>query len=107
MAVSTHRTDYVVTNDRTQDSTEATQEARGFHWKISCTAKATSYRPGTLQCRTARIQRNHIGCAFLVWVRLKASAAKTGHTVYQTKHALLDDYLIQQLRNPSLKMVLA
>jgi hypothetical protein len=23
------------------------------------------------QCRKARIQRNHIGCAFLVWVRLK------------------------------------
>jgi hypothetical protein len=59
------------------------------------------------QCRKARIQRNHIGCAFLVWVRLKALAAQTGRTVYQLKHGLLDDYLIQQLRNPSLRMVLA
>jgi len=24
------------------------------------------------QCRRARIRRNHIGCAILVWVRLKA-----------------------------------
>ena len=32
--VSTHRTDYVVTNDLTQDSTEATKEACGFRWKI-------------------------------------------------------------------------
>src|SRR5438105_3609555 len=28
-------------------------------------------------------------------------------TVYQLKHGLLDDYLMQQLRNPSLRMVLA
>ena len=34
VAVSTHRTDYVVTNDRTQDSTAATQKACGFRWKI-------------------------------------------------------------------------
>jgi hypothetical protein len=59
------------------------------------------------QCRKARIQRNPIGCAFLVWVRLKALAAQTGRTVYQLKHGLLDAYLIQQLKSPSLKMVLA
>ena len=59
------------------------------------------------QCRKARIQRNPIGGAFLVWVRLKALAAQTGRTVYQLKHGLLDDYLIQQLKSPSLKMVFA
>jgi hypothetical protein len=32
--VSTHRTDWVVTKDSTQDSTEATQQACGFRWKI-------------------------------------------------------------------------
>jgi hypothetical protein len=31
----------------------------------------------------------------------------TGRTVYQLKHGLLDDYLIQQMKNPSLKMVFA
>jgi hypothetical protein len=55
----------------------------------------------------ARIQRNHIGCALLVWVRFKELAAQTGRTMYQLKHGLLDDYLIQQLRNPSLRMALA
>src|SRR5216683_2766011 len=34
VVVSTHRTDYVVTNDWAQESTEATQEACGFRWKI-------------------------------------------------------------------------
>jgi hypothetical protein len=59
------------------------------------------------QCRKARIQRHHIGGAFLVWVRLKELVAQTGRTVYPLKHGLLDDYLIQQLRNPSCRMVLA
>lgn len=34
VAVSTHRTDFVVTNDLTQDSTEATQQACGFRCQI-------------------------------------------------------------------------
>jgi hypothetical protein len=31
----------------------------------------------------------------------------SGRTIYQLKHGLLDDYLIQQLVNPSLNRVLA
>jgi hypothetical protein len=109
VAVSTHRTDYVVTNDLAQDSTEAAQEACGFRWKIEQLHREGKQVTGLerCQCRTARIQRNHIGCAFLVWVRLKELAVQTGRTVYQLKHGLLDDYLCQQLRNPSLRMVLA
>jgi len=107
--VSTHRTDWVVTNDPTQDSTAATQQACGFRWKIEQLHREGKQVTGLerCQCRKARIQRNHIGCAFLVWVRLKHLAAQTGRTVYQLKHGLLDDYLTQQLKNPSLKMVLA
>lgn len=109
VAVSTHRTDYGVTNDLAQDFTEATPEACGFRWKIEQLHREGKQVTGLerCQCRTARIQRNHSGCAFLVWVRLKDRAAQTGRTVYQLKHSLLDDYLFQQLRNPSLKMVLA
>jgi Transposase DDE domain len=95
--VSTHRTDYVVTNDPAQDSTEATQEVCGIRWKIEQLHREGKQVTGLerCQCRKARIQRNPIGCAFLVWVRLKELAAQTGRTVYQLKHALLDDYLIQ------------
>jgi hypothetical protein len=57
--------------------------------------------------RKARTQRNRIACAFLVWVRLKALAMQTQRIVYQLKHDLLDDYLSQQLKTPSIKMVLA
>ena len=106
VAVSTHRTDWVITNDPTQHSTEATREVCGFRWNIEQLHREGKQLTGLerCQCRTARIQRNHIGCAFLVWVRLKALAAQTGRTVYQLKHGLLDDYLICQRKNPSLKM---
>jgi hypothetical protein len=109
VAVSPHRTDSVVTNDLAQDSTAATQEVCGFRWKMEPLHREGKQVTGLerCQCRKARIQRHHIACAFLVWVRLKELAAQTGRTVYQRKHGLLDDYLIQQLKNPSLKMALA
>jgi hypothetical protein len=107
--VSTHRTDFVVTNDLAPTSTEATQQACGFRWKIEQLHREGKQVTGleACQCRKARIQRNHIGCAFLVWVNLKGVATRTAQTVYQLKHGLLDDYLCQQLKNPSLKMTLA
>jgi hypothetical protein len=55
----------------------------------------------------SRIQRNHIACALLVWSRLKDLAYQTGQTIYRIKHGLLHDYLIQQLKNPTVQMVLA
>lgn len=106
---STRRTDWIVTNDPAADSTQATQEVCGFRWKIEQLHREGKQLTGLerCQCRKARIQRNHIGCALLVWVRLKELAVQTGRTVYQIKHGLLDDYLIQQLKNPSIKMVKA
>jgi hypothetical protein len=107
--VSTHRTDYVVTNDYTQNSTEATHQTCGFRWRIEQLHREGKQLTGweKCQCRKARIQRNHIGCALLVWVRLKYLALANHSNVYQLKNGLLDRYLIQQLQNPSLKMALA
>src|SRR5512135_3280758 len=109
VTVSTHRTDWIVTHYQTQDSTAATQEVCGYRGKLEQLHREGKQGTGLerCQCRKARIQRNHLGCAFLVWVRLKALAVQTGRTVYHLKQSLLDDYLIHQLKNPSLKMVLA
>ena len=57
--------------------------------------------------RKARIVRNHIGCAILVWIRLKQAAHDAHTTIYQVKHGLLSDYLRQQLKTPAIKMELA
>ncbi len=40
----------------------------------------------------------------LVWLRLKNLAYKTGETVYQIKHNLLSNYLIEQLKRPGIMM---
>jgi len=107
--VSTGKTEFVATNDRAQDSTDAVQEVCGIRWKIEEFHRELKQLTGveSCQCRKARIQRNHIGCAMLVWLRLKDLAYKTGQTVYQLKHGLLSNYLIEQLKYPSIPMMLA
>ncbi len=52
------------------------------------------------------IQRNHIACAMFIWLRLKHLAYQTGQTVYQIKHNLLFNYLIQQLKRPDVHICL-
>jgi len=109
VVLSTQRTDYVVTNDFAQDNTQAVQEVCGLRWKIEQFHRETKQLTGLegCQCRRARIIRNHIGCAILVWIRLKQVAQETQRTIYQVKHGLLSDYLRQQLRSPTIQMVLA
>jgi hypothetical protein len=109
VVLSTQRTDYVVTNDLAQDDTQAAQNACGIRWKIEQFHRETKQLTGLegCQCRKARIVRNHIGCAILVWVRLKQVAHETKRTVYQVKHGLLSDYMRQQLKSPAISMVLA
>jgi hypothetical protein len=109
VVLSTQRTDYVVTNDFAQDNTQAVQEVCGLRWKIEQFHRETKQLTGLegCQCRQARIIRNHIGCAILVWIRLKQVAQETQRTIYQVKHDLLSDYLRQQLKSPTIQMMLA
>jgi len=109
VAVSTHRTDLVVTNDLSQDLTQGAQQACALRWKIEQFHREAKQLTGIerCQCRKARIQRNHIACAMLVWVRLAAVARQTGKTLYRVKHGLLEAFLRQQLKNPTVAMKLA
>jgi hypothetical protein len=109
LVLSTQRTDFVVTNDLSQDSTDAVQQVSDIRWKIEQFHRETKQVTGIeqCQCRKARIQRNHIACAMLVWARLKQVARQTQQTIYQVKFGLLSDYMIAQLKNPSIQMKLA
>ena len=106
---STRRTDYIVTNDIAQDNVEVVQNVCGFRWKVEQFHRETKQLTGIEgnQCRKARIVRNHIGCAILVWVCLKQVAVETQRTIYRVKHDLLGDYLRQQLKSPTVQMRLA
>ena len=106
VTVSTDRTDYVATNDLSQSSTDVAQQVCKIRWKIEEFHREIKQLTGieSCQCRKARLQRNHIACAMLVWLRLKHLAYKTGETVYQIKHNLLSNYLIEQLKRPDIIM---
>ena len=102
--VSTHRTDYIVTNDLAQQDTTAAEEKSGIRWTVEQFHRESKQTTGLecCQCRLARSQRNHIALAALAWLRFKQVAYQTKKTVYQLKTQLLDDYLRQELAKPSL-----
>ncbi len=108
VAISTDRTDYVATNDISQSSTDVAQQVCKVRWKIEEFHREIKQLTGieSCQCRKGRLQRNHIACAMLVWLRLKSLAYQSCLTIYRIKHNLLDNYLIQQLKRPDVQMCL-
>jgi hypothetical protein len=105
--VSTHRTDYIVTNDAQQNNVEAVKEISSLRWCVEQLHREEKQLTGIeqSQCRLARAQRNHILAATLVWTRLKQLAYTYAQTIYQLKKGLLDEYLLQQLANPAISFV--
>jgi hypothetical protein len=108
LVLLTGRTDYVITNDMTQDDSDVVRQHCGVRWRIEQFHREAKQVTGLegCQCRLARALRNHIACSFLVWARLKRLASQLDTNVYQLKFSLLDDYMRQQLKNPSIPMVL-
>lgn len=107
IVLSSQRTDYVVTNDFSQDSADATQEEIAIRWKIEQFHREAKQVTGleSSQCRSQRAQRNPIACALLVWVRLNKLAQQTRTNVYPIKHGLLDSFMRHQLSQPSISML--
>lgn len=103
------KTEFVVTNDLDCDSSQKARRHCKIRWKIEEFHREIKQLTGieSCQCRKAAIQKNHIGCAMLVWAKLKEMAYQTGKTIYQLKHALLDAFMIQTLANPTLQLNLA
>lgn len=109
VSVSTNRIDYVVTNDTSQTCTDDTQKVCAMRWYIEQFHRELKQLTGVekCECRKQRIQRNHIACCMLVWVRLKSIAYKTNQTIYQLKKNLLYEYLVNELKNPKINISFA
>jgi hypothetical protein len=101
--------EYLVTNDLTANQTDDVQQENAIRWKIEEFHRELKQLTGIedCQCRKARIQRNHIACALLVWLHLKRIAYQSGVTIYQLKRNLMSDYLKSQLKSPSILMTFA
>jgi hypothetical protein len=100
------RTEWVVTNDLTQASTDATHALCAVRWKIEQYHREVKQTLGIeqCQCRMARAQKNHIGCVALVWNHLTNLARKSGTTIYAMKSNLLSNYMKQELIAPTIRM---
>ncbi len=103
--VSTGRTDWLITNDLSQESTQAAQQQSSLRWKIEQLHREEKQLTGIAkcQCRLNRSQRNHIAAASLVWLRLRELAYGCQTSVYKLKHGLLSEYLRSQLIRPSIQ----
>lgn len=108
VTVSTDRTDYIVTNDLSQNSTDEVQEVDAVRWKVEEFHRGVKQLTGIEACqgRKARIQRHHIACSVLAWTHLKRLAILTSQTIYQLKYQWLSDCLIEELKHPSIRMQL-
>lgn len=104
VALSTERTEWIVTNDPSLLDVNGVRSTHAVRWKVEQVHRELKQVTGVeeCQCRDPRAQRNHIGCALLVWVRLTDLARQAHTTVYALKHSLLSDYMRRELRSPTL-----
>jgi hypothetical protein len=106
VAVTTTRTEWIVTNDLGQASTADTREICAIRWKIEQYHREVKQTLGIegCQCRSAQAQKNHIGCVILAWNFMSALARSFETNIYSIKNKMLSDYMKQELANPSVKM---
>jgi hypothetical protein len=96
---ATNRTEYVATNDLSQDSAVAVKDMCGIRWKIEQYHREGKQMLGMekCQCRKARAQKNHIGCAILAWHCLTKLARKLKTNIYALKKTFYQSMLRRSL----------
>jgi hypothetical protein len=106
VVVAANRTDWVVTNDLSQNSTDDTHEMCAVRWKIEQYHREIKQVLGIekCQCRLARSQKNHIACAMLAWVHLRQMATELMTNIYSLKKGMLSQFIKTELRSPTIRM---
>lgn len=106
VAVTPDRTDWVVTNDLAQASTDDTRKQCAVRWKIEQYHREAKQVLGLekCQCRLARAQKNHLGCVVLAWHHMTTLARQLKTNIYALKKSLLDEYMKGQLKSPFIVM---
>jgi len=83
-------------------TTDAIQSENAVRWQIEQLHRELKQLTGSekCECRKARSQRTHIGACYHAWFALRQRATKLGQSLYAVQHALFDDYLRAELRQP-------
>lgn len=86
-------------------TTQDVQHENAVRWQIEQMHREVKQLVGTekCQCRKARSQRNHLACCYQAWLTLKVRAKQAAQTLYEVKANLLRDYLIAELRKPTIR----
>jgi hypothetical protein len=102
VSVLPDKMEYVVTNDLRQNSQIDTRTVCKIRWKVEEFHRELKQNTGVdaCQCRKSILQKNHIGCAMLVWARLKNLAYQTGQTIYQVCNSQYDAMVSLLLKHP-------
>ena len=106
VATTSIRTEWVVTNDIDQASTDDTRAICAIRWKIEQYHREVKQTLGIekCQCRSERAQRNHIGCVILAWNHMTAFARDLATNIYALKEKMLTNYMRQELVRPFVPM---
>ncbi len=98
------RTDFVVSNDLTQNDVMAVRDECKICWKIEEFHREIKQLTGieSCQCRKPIIQKNHIGCSMLVWTRLKNLAYQSGRNVYDLWKSQFEPMIASHFQDPTL-----
>jgi hypothetical protein len=89
--------DWVITNDLDSTITaQVAQEANDVRWDIEELHRGLKQLIGSArsQCRTGRLQRNHLACCYHAWLSLKVKATELGQTLSQVRADLFREYLV-------------
>ena len=95
--------DWAITNDSDPMVTmQVVQQQSDVRWQVEELHRDLKQLTGSerCQCRTARSQRTHLACCYRAWLSLKATAKRTGQSLYKVHSSLFDDYLRAELRSP-------
>jgi hypothetical protein len=103
---ATNRTEYVATHDLSQNASVAVKAMCDVRWKVEQYHREGKQRLGIEKCpcRSARAQKNPIGCVILVWHGMTKLARKLKTNLYALKKQLLSDYMKEELKTPSIGM---
>ena len=106
VAITTTRTEWIVTNDNEQASIDDTRGICAIRWKIEQYHREVKQTLGIekCQCRSAAAQKNHIGCVILAWNHMTMLARRMGVNIYSIKKSMLSSFMKQELRAPSVPM---
>lgn len=100
--------EWVISNDLSDETNIFTAELKNENrWQVEEMHRGLKQLTGTekCQCRKARSQRNHMACCYHAYVSLKIAAKKARKSIYEMKKSLLEDYLVNQINNPTISAV--